>query len=230
MKNPEGAETLESMNLAVWFNQWILNKFRKYLTGDILEVGFGTGNFTKFLNKYKTVWIIDINDEYIRKTKKLVGKKVQVGFGDIEENRYFFENRNFDSIVCLNVLEHVQNDDLALQNLYKLLNNKGKLILLVPSHQFLYGEIDKSIGHFRRYSKLKFERKLEKMGFKIISARRLNLLGAIGWYIAGKILKEKVVKEGKIKIFNLIAPLIVPIEDLFEPPIGTSILVIAEKP
>lgn len=229
MKNSQGTDTLESMNQAAWYNQWTLNKFKDYLTGDILEVGCGIGNFTKFLNIYKTVWAIDINNEHIKKTKKMVDKDIQVGFGNIEKNEYFFKDRNFDSIVCLNVLEHIKNDDMALQNLCKLLKNKGKLILLVPSHQVLYGEIDKSIDHFRRYSKVELTKKLEKIGFKIIYSRKLNFLGAIGWFTAGKILKQNIIKEGNIKIFNILAPLILPLEDLFEPLIGTSILYIAEK-
>lgn len=230
MKGSSAADTLESMSQAVWYNQWTLRKFSQYLRGDILEVGCGIGNFTNTLTRYGDVWAIDIDEKYITQTKLLADGKARVGFGDIEKGLYFFSSRRFNAIVCLNVLEHVKNDDLALNNLFKLLKKGGKLILLVPAHQFLYGEIDRSIGHFKRYDKYIFTKALERIGFRITLLRSINFLGAIGWFLAGKIFKENVVKETNIKIFNFIAPVILPLEDIFEPPIGTSILLIAQKP
>lgn len=224
-----GKQTLESMSQAVWYNQWTVDKFKDFLYGDILEVGCGIGNFIDFLAKFGNVWAIDIEKEYISKIKK-ENIKAKVGVGDIEKGKYFFNGQKFNSIVCLNVLEHIRNDQAALHNLNKLLKNKGKLILLVPAHQFLYGEIDRSIGHFRRYGKEKLHQDLKKAGFKIIKSNRLNFLGALGWFLAGRVLKETIVKQDKIKIFNLIAPLFLKLEGLIETPLGTSILVIAEKP
>lgn len=224
----DSQQTLESMNQAIWYNQWTLKKFAKYLKGDILEVGCGIGNFTSSLTKYGYVVAIDINKNYL-KTFDLPKSKGKAGFGDIEKGEYFFAKQNFDSIVCLNVLEHIENDELALTNLLKLLKPDGTLILLIPAHPFLYGAIDKSIGHFRRYVKKELSERLEKMGFKIIQSRRINFLGAIGWFMAGKILNESKIENKKIKIFNLLAPLFLTAENIIEPPIGTSILIIAKK-
>lgn len=224
-----GQQTLESMNQAVWYNEWILKNFKEFLNGDILEVGCGIGNFTDSLMRYGKVWAIDINQEYIKKTKQKVDGKAQVGFGDIEKGKYFFNGQKFDSIICLNVLEHIKDDDRALNNLFNLLKDKGRLILLVPSHKFLYGEIDRSIDHFRRYNKGDICSKLKKIGFQIDKSRRLNLLGALGWFVAGRILRETVVKKGNIKIFNLVAPLLLRLENLIEPPVGISVLVVAKK-
>lgn len=227
MKN--GQQTLESMSQAQWYNQWTLKKFAEFLHGDILEIGCGIGNFTNELIRYGKVWAIDIDQDYVTKTKQKVDGKAEIGLGDIEKGRYFFSGRKFDSIVCLNVLEHLKDDNSALQNLFALLRPGGKVILLVPSHQFLYGEIDKSLDHFRRYDKAKINLRLKDVGFKVIKSRRLNFLGALGWFIAGKILKQVIVQEGNIKIFNLIAPFVLKTEDLIEPPVGISILVIAKK-
>lgn len=220
---------LESMSQAVWYNQWTLKKFLPYLRGDILEVGCGIGNFTLSLAEYGEVWAIDINKEYIEETKRLIGNKAQIGFGDIERGKYFFGSQKFNSIVCLNVLEHIKDDNLAINNLYKLLKIEGTLILLIPSHQFLYGEIDKAIGHFRRYTELEISEKLKTAGFMILKHRRINFLGAIGWLLTGKIFREATVGYKKIKMFNSVAPFILPLEDLIEPPLATSILVIAKR-
>lgn len=229
MKDTPGGQTLESMSQASWYNRWTLKKFTKYLKGDILEVGCGIGNFTTTLVNYGQVWAIDINNEYIEKTQGKVRGKARVGFGDIEKGKYFFPSRNFDIIVCLNVLEHLEDDVAAGNNLYQLLRKGGKLILLVPAHWFLYGGIDRSIGHFRRYNKRGLIKQLGGAGFKVIGSRNINFLGTLGWFITGRILKEEKIDGKAIKIFNLIAPFFLSLEDVFEPPIGTSILIVAER-
>lgn len=217
------------MSQAAWYNDWIMKKFAKYLQGDILEVGCGIGNFTQSLNNFGNVWAMDIKEEYVTTIKKEVCGKVQVGIGDIEKGNYFFGNQKFDSIVCLNVLEHIKEDDQALNNLFKLLKNGGKLILIVPSHQFLYGKIDRSIGHFRRYDRANLNNLMTHTGFKIINERILNMLGGIGWWFSSKLFRKIIVESGQIRLFNLFAPFILPLEDIIEPPFGTSILVIAKR-
>ena len=229
MKDNLGRQTLESMNQADLYNKWTFDKLKPYLTGKILEIGCGIGNFTETLMLYGQVWAIDINKNYIKQTKNLVGDKVVVGIGNIENGEYFFKHEKFDSIVCINVLEHIENDLQAIKNMNEILKKGGNLILLIPAHPFLFGEIDRSIGHFKRYTKIDILNKLEKNGFKIIKFRQLNFLGAIGWFISGKILKNKTVDKSKIKIFNIFAPIFLKIEDLIEPFIGTSFLIIAKK-
>ena len=229
MKNTHAGKTLESMGQAIWYNIWTMQKFSPYLKGEILEVGCGIGNFTNFLTNYGKLWAIDVEENYIRQTKKLVGGKAEVGFGDIESGKYFFDQKEFDCIVCLNVLEHIKNDEQALKNMFKLLKPNGKLILLVPAHRGLYGVIDEYIRHYRRYEKNELLDTLKKIGFKIFKARKLNLLGAIGWFIAGKLLKDRKVDDKKIKIFNLISPPLLFLENFLEPPVGISILLVVQK-
>ncbi len=224
-----GQRTLESMSQAAWYNQWTVKKFLPYIHGDILEVGCGIGNFTNYLVKLGRVYAIDIKRSYIRETKRLVKDKAEVGFGDIEKGKYFFKKKEFECIICINVLEHIKKDSGALANLHKLLKSKGFLILLVPAHDFLFGKIDEAIGHFRRYDKQKLKEELGGTGFKVISSRRINMLGAIGWWFSSKVFSEKIVSENQIKIFNLIAPFVLPLEDLKEPMFGTSILLVAQK-
>lgn len=225
----QSSKTLESMSQAIWYNRWILQKFAGLVKGDILEIGCGIGNFTKSLTKYGKVTAIDINNDYIEQAKKKVGGYARIGFGDIEKGNYFFKGRVFDTIVCINVLEHIKDDVMALQNIYKLLKPNGILILHVPAHLFLYGSIDAAIGHFRRYEIKKLINNMQSSGFEIDQAKRLNFIGAVGWFIVNKLFRDKEVKETKIAIFNLIAPIFLSLENIFEPPIGTSILVIAKK-
>lgn len=229
MSNNSGAQTLESMSQAVWYNQWLVSKFEKFIKGKILEVGCGIGNFTKMLINYGEVFAIDIDRNHVAKTKKLFENKANVQIGDIENNSVFFNGQKFDSIICLNVLEHIRADKEALKNLHDLLNKDGVLVLIVPAHDFLFGEIDRSIGHFRRYDKTALSELVTDVGFKIINSRTVNMLGGIGWWVASKFFARNKVDENKIKIFNLLAPIILPLEDLFEPPFGTSILMVVQK-
>ncbi len=225
----QSSKTLESMSQATWYNRWTKKQFSNYLTPPILEIGCGIGNFTSFLAKYGHLLAIDINEDYIKEAKKRVQGKAQIGFGDVESGKYFFKERNFSTVVCINVLEHIKDDKAALKNIHKLLATNRILILLVPAHQFLYNLIDQSIGHYRRYERGQLERLLKECNFEIVKIRNLNFLGSIGWFIAGKFFKETQVSEGKIKIFNLISPIFLLLENIFEPPVGTSILVIARK-
>lgn len=227
--NDQSSKTLESMSQAAWYNRWTKDKFSKYLSGEILEVGCGIGNFSSELVRYGQLTCIDINQKYLQEAKNKLGNQAKIGFGDIELGKYFFKAKIFDTIVCLNVLEHIENDQQALSNMNKLLDTKGTLILLVPFHKILFNSIDRSIGHYRRYGKASLIELLDKSNFKITKTRNLNLLGGVGWFIAGRLFKDKSVSEGKIKIFNWMAPLFLFLENIMEPPFGTSILVIAKK-
>lgn len=227
MDKYNGAATLENMSQARFYNKWVFDKFKKHIRGTILEVGCGIGSFTNILCKYGQVFAIDIDRSLIERVD--TNENMKVGFGDIEKGEYFFKDKRFDTVVCINVLEHIRGDSKALQNMYDCLKSGGKLILLVPIYEILYGEIDKSIGHFRRYDPATITQNLSDIGFDIKFKRKLNLLGAIGWFIAGRILKNKQVEEKKIKLFNIISPLFLFFENIFEPVVGTSVLIIAQK-
>lgn len=222
----EPLETLESLSGASWYNNWLVGQFKGYLKGNILEVGCGIGNFTQQLSKYGQVYATDINKKYLSKIKN---ENTKVGFGDIEKGEYFFGKKKFDSIVCINVLEHLKNDRKALKNLSDLLKPGGNLILLVPSHKSLYGEIDKAIFHYRRYGKFELGGLAKKTKLTILNLKRLNLIGGIGWFISGKILKDTKVNKSKIQFFNLIGPMFLFFENFYEPFVGTSLLLIAQK-
>ncbi len=228
MQTP-GHSTLESMSQALWYNRWTTNKFSPYLTGDILEVGCGIGNFTPALAQYGNLWAMDIDHLGLRLTKRFASRSTRVGFGDIEKGKYFFHKRRFDTLVCLNVLEHIKQDARAIKNMYSLLSRGGHLILLVPVYPALYGTMDRAIDHYRRYMPQEIRKTLTRSGFHVVSARKLNFVGAIGWWLSGRVLKRTSVSKRRIALFNRIAPWVLPFENIIEPPFGTSILIIAQK-
>ena len=222
-----GEATLRIMSLATLYNKWLFSTFEKDLGGRILEVGGGIGNFTRLLKAKGEVWSFDINKGYINKLKKIIGDKA--GFGDIENGKYFFGEKTFTGIICLNVLEHIKNDKKALENMNNLLAKDGKLVLLVPAHQAFYGSLDEALGHFRRYSKEGLSKKLALAGFKIYNLRYLNSPGGIGWFINSKVLGRKILSEKQLVVFDKMARPLLSLEKIIEPPFGLSILAVASK-
>jgi SAM-dependent methyltransferase len=224
-----GHITLESMAELGWYNEWLLGRFAPYLRGDVLEAGSGIGTFTKLLARYGRVTAVDVEEHLVRATASVAGPGVRVGRGDLERGQYFFGGDTFDAIVCLNVLEHIERDDVTMSNFARLLRPGGHLALLVPAHMALYGAIDKSIGHYRRYDKARLQMLAERSGLQVVALRRLNLLGAVGWWLSSRLLRNTVVDRRKVRLFNLLAPLALKAESLLEPPLGISLLLIARK-
>lgn len=213
-----GAKTLEIMSKADWYNNWLFEQIKKYLKGDILEVGAGIGNFTSRLKEYGDVVTIDYDPRY-----------KNASYGDIEKGKYFFGNKKFDTIVCMNVLEHIKDDRRALDNMRRLLRKKGRLVLLVPAHSWAYGEMDEALGHFRRYSKKEITKKILDSKFSILNSRYLNWSGLIGWFVNGRIFRRKIIPIDQLGIFDKLARPFLLLEKIFEPPAGLSVLVIGEK-
>ncbi|MFH1452508.1 MAG: methyltransferase type 12, partial [Armatimonadota bacterium] len=105
----------------------------------------------------------------------------------------------------------------------------GRVIIQVPAFMWLYGTLDKADLHFRRYSKSEIVNKVKKAGFKIHKSFYFNFPGIIGWYLSGKVFKDKHFKSGRGKLFNTVIPVIKFVERAVRPPLGLSVFVIAEK-
>jgi hypothetical protein len=129
-----------------------------------------------------------------------------------------------DTVVSLNVLEHIEDDLAALSNMHQLLNGQGNLIVIVPAHQWLYGTMDSSIGHYRRYTKVSLARKLENAGLTVETQFYLNAVGALGWLVNGRLLRQEVPPTGQLAWFNQLVPLLRGVEQRIRPPFGISLV------
>ena len=224
-----GKRGLEIMRNASWYNSWIFSFISPYISGDILEIGGGIGNFTPLLLNNGSVVSIDIKKEYLPKIKKTTRGRAKVGIGDIEKGKYFFGQKKFDTAICLNVLEHINGHKNALKNMYKLLKKDGHLCLLVPTHQFFFGKMDKNLGHYRRYSKNNLKTLVRKAGFEVIMTKYLNPVGGLGWFINSRILKRETVSSKQVRLFDWLARPFLLLEKYYDPPFGLSVLIIARK-
>jgi len=227
-----GHENLEVLSQNCRFNDWMYEQAFSRLRGDVLEVGSGIGTFSEKIVRdfpHSSITLTDLSLNYVRILKqKFCDSNTKVSshkldLSSIEDyEKLGFER--FDSIVAINVLEHVENDEFVLQQLYRMLKNGGTLIILVPCHKFLYNVIDAKIGHFRRYTKSDLESKIKRTQFTIDHMFYFNVLGIIGWYINGNLAKSQEVNRMAAKLFDTIVPLLRYVEKIIGNKIGLSIV------
>jgi glycosyltransferase involved in cell wall biosynthesis len=225
-------QTLQRMKKLHRYNQWIFLKFRPFLGRRVLEVGSGIGNVTKFLLDRELIIATDVEPKYLALLKNTFGKykKFMIEPLDISGTEMeHYRSYHIDSVICFNVLEHIEQDEKPLKNIFDLLESKGRLLLLVPSHPWLYGSLDQHLGHHRRYGKKELKNKLETLGFKVIFLKYFNRIGILGWFLNSKILRRKRLPSFQLRIYNLLVPLL-KLEKFFPLPFGTSLLAVAEKP
>ena len=134
----------------------------------------------------------------------------------------------FDSVICLNVLEHIEDDLFALRQMRDALTSGGRLALLVPAHQFLYGAFDEAVGHFRRYSKTALRKSLLEAGFTLQSLKFFNFAATLPWFINGRLLRRAYLPNEQVNLANNLVPLL-RLEKLIGPPFGISLIAIAQK-
>lgn len=214
------------------YNEWIYNTIKPFLGRRIFEVGCGVGSMTEFLLDGRMVVSVDnsplalkiIQKRFLRETKP------EIFLYDIsDKNNAKLRKYNFDTIVCISVLEHIADDVGALKNSYNLLQKKGRLIVFVPAIKALYGSIDKEDGHFRRYSHRELKGKLEEANFLIERCFYMNLFGIVPWFLHNKILKRQVHPENQLKFLDRFVPFCAFLENIFHPPFGLNLVSICRK-
>ena len=224
--------TLDKMAHVHKYNKLIYDTIRPFLGKTILEIGAGIGNISSLLkNSGEELLILtDYKKDFVvQLTKKFNSdSRIKIMQLDISHDSHIDDTTAVDSIVCINVLEHIKDDVSALKNCNKLLCQKGKLILFVPAMRILYGSLDKSLGHYRRYTKKEVTEKLQIAGFEVISNRYFNIIGVLGWLLSAKILKKNMIPTSHLKLFEIIT-FIAKLEKYVHPPFGLSVLAVGEK-
>lgn len=166
---------------------------------NFLEIGFGSGDMIKSISKFfKTGQGIDSSLEAINVAKKnVLNPNISFKQSNFLEDK--IENK-YQMIIALEVLEHIENDKLALEKIYKMLEDKGQFIMSVPAHQSKWSVLDRWAGHYRRYEKKELISLCESLGFKVIKFYNygfplLNIL----WFIRKRLIKDDKVKISKNK-------------------------------
>ncbi len=211
------------------YRQSIVREFAPYLTGEVAEVGAGIGQVTSLIRQLpqvRSVLAIEPQPEFVAQHRQLCpGHAVLEGtVKDLPPNS------QFDGIVSVNVLEHIEFDREELRSYYRLLApRKGSLCLLVPARPEIYAPIDKDFGHFRRYLRQELREKLESAGFQIQRLYYFNWAGYFAWWLTCKVLKKRTFDAGAVRLYDrVIFPWVFLMESrLMRPPIGQSLIAIA---
>jgi len=224
--------TLSILEEASAYNQWIFDKVKPWLGKSILEVGCGIGNLTGLLLQAGKVVASDINPHYLQRVDEKFGSHPNLN-GVLLWNIHQDLSRNFpvsiDTILCSNVLEHVEDDDAVLSMFYRFLPQGGRLVLLVPALRILYNTLDRELGHFRRYTKRELILKLKRNHFHICSLKYFNFFGIFGWFVDGTLLRRDLLPVEQVRMFNHLVPLMVQMERWVPTLIGQSLIAIGEK-
>jgi glycosyltransferase involved in cell wall biosynthesis len=224
--------TLHRMAALDRYNGFLFEQIRPAIGQRILEVGAGTGNLTRFLFGRDEVVATDVDPRYTELLARRFEQATNISAVTFDlggELPAELAARHFDTILCLNVLEHVADDRAALARLRDRLEPGGRLILLVPAHRGLYGSIDRAIGHYRRYERNELERLLVEGGFEIESLFHVNATSIPGWYLNGRVLRRESVPGIQARLADRLVPLY-RLERRLGIPFGLSIITFARRP
>ncbi|MBI5368370.1 MAG: glycosyltransferase [Planctomycetes bacterium] len=223
-------ETLRVMSRLRRYNEWLWRRIRPYIGQRILEIGAGTGTFTSYLLGREFVAATDINPHYIRILRTRV-RPDEALVDQLDVNQLGATplwERRFDTVICMNLVEHVERDEELLRAACERMPPGCRMIILVPAHPFLFGSLDRAVGHFRRYSRADLTAKIQAAGFELEHLSSFNVFGMAGWFVNGRILRRRRVPLFQARIFDLLVPLL-RWEELLAPAIGISLIAVARK-
>lgn len=221
------------MKRATRYFEWQAAMAKEQLGRRVIEVGCGLGNFTRHLLDRELVIALDVVPDCIAHLQDRFpgARQLQAQCLDVQGPAFLdLARERPDSIVCLNVLEHVRDDARALEHMHAVLRPGGRAVFILPAFESLYGPIDRNLGHFRRYSKRGWRELAARAGFQVKLARYTNSIGLFGWWINAKLLRKTEQSEAQIALFDsLLVPAMSRAERWIEPPFGQSIFTVLEK-
>jgi SAM-dependent methyltransferase len=235
--DPVGTQTLQVLTKAGRFNEWMYHTILPFLQAEILEIGSGLGNISKYAIRDKlTITLSDINPEYQQflKEKFLHSPNVRNVLSiDLQQQDFFNSYKDlkerYDTIFLLNVIEHLKNDAAAIENCHFMLKKGGNLVILAPAYPSLYCRFDKELGHYKRYIRKSLIAAFPKPLFSISHSQYFNFVGIAGWFLFGKVLRKKRIGSDEMSIYEKLVPFFKIIDKLTLKRAGLSVIVTGRK-
>ncbi len=224
--------SLAILSTVYQYNHWIFDTIRDFLGSRVLEVGSGTGNISQFLlNAEKLVCLEPFAPYHVYLTQRFSQhRNVSVLGIPLEEcPKGDAAAGAFDSVVCLNVLEHLEDDAGALAKMRSLLAVGGRVVILVPAAPWAFGSMDAAMGHHRRYSRKNLVSLFRRSGLRVEKAAYMNMPGLLGWWWHGRLLKRSKLSHVSARVFDRVVPFISALERLFPVPAGQSLVVVGRR-
>jgi 2-polyprenyl-3-methyl-5-hydroxy-6-metoxy-1,4-benzoquinol methylase len=232
LKDERGSKILEVIAKADKFNKWMFETIRPYCHGNTLEIGSGIGNISLFFIQHGySITLSDTNEYYIEQLKKNFKDTRIFSIDLVNEDfpeKYARLLQTFDTVVFLNVLEHIDNEKQAIENCRKLLKPGGSLVVLVPAYTFLFSKMDRELQHYRRYTSKRLFSLVSKKKFIVKKVFYFNALGIVAWTY-GKFLGLHSIPSKEMKLFNNLVPLAKFIDKILFKKTGLSVIMVAQK-
>lgn len=232
----EGIDTLSVLANADNLNTWFYSTIKPYCKGRILEIGSGIGNISQhFINNNYDITLSDLRDNYLEALSNRFPKFNPRKFYSLDlvdphfDEKYKDKFDSFDTIFALNVVEHIKDDQQAILNCYKLLKKGGTLIILVPAYQSLYNQFDSELEHYKRYNQKGLSKLFSQATFSIIHKQYFNAAGILGWFVSGRLLKNKLLPEGQVSFYNKLVPLFKITDKILFNKVGLSVITVGVK-
>ncbi len=189
--SPTGAATMSPVMAEMrHYPRYLFDQIAPALGHRILEIGVGFGTYTPWLLERGEVLAADTDAACLtRVCQELACDRlhaVRLDLGDAESVGRCAAFRP-DSVVCINVLEHIADDAAALRGLHGIVEPRGMLALIVPAHQALFGRMDAEAGHHRRYTRAGVRDLVTAAGWHLEWCRYVNALGAAGWWVHNRL-------------------------------------------
>lgn len=191
----DGEQSARIMSEVAEYNLFLYEQAKPYLGGEVLEVGAAAGNFSRMLVDRDRLVISDKEQSYVQQLEQTYKdwdyvKVLRLDPLDLNEAGQAAELANrFDSVVCFNVLEFIQDEARVLNNVMSLLKPGGRLLLMAPAHQALFGTLDKALHHCRRYDEEALRARLQAAGLSVEAVRFFNPTGLFVWWWNGTVRK-----------------------------------------
>ena len=224
---------LEAMAEAANYHRWILDVFKPYLGQHLVEVGAGLGSVSELIVGRHSCQTLSLVEPSEVMYQTLVARARQMNNTRTRVRALASQIKALqepDSVLYINVLEHIEDDEAELRSVRQNLAEAGRVMIMAPALTWLYGRLDARIGHFRRYRKRELEEKLREAGFRILQSNYFDLPGIVPWWIKYRLLRSETMEPRMVRLYDrFIVPPVRRIEVRFPPPIGKNVIVIAEK-
>lgn len=232
MKDETGYQTLEVIAKADKFNQWMFETIRPHCHGNLLEIGSGIGNISRFfIQSGYSLTLSDTDEHYIEQLKNTFPgtNTLSIDLAHVDfPTKYIQLFQAFDTVILLNVLEHIEDEQEAIENCRHLLKPGGSLVVLVPAYSFLFSKMDRELHHYRRYTSKKLFNLVSKKKFNVRKVFYFNAMGISAW-IYGKLLGLHSIPSKEMKLFNNLVPVAKFIDKILFEKAGLSVIMVAQK-
>ncbi len=201
-----GHEVLDALSMTPKFNRWMADTIAPFAGRKVLEIGSGMGNLTRQLCARKDLYLAtERNQEYLEHLGRMFPHRPAVRVCKLDASKpcdFAALGQQVDTVVCLNVLEHIEDHVGALTSIRTVLEPHGRLILLVPNDPRAFGTLDKALGHYRRYTPASLKSVLTETGYDLEDMLRFNRVSMPAWRFTGQVMKSTTLSPVGLRIFD----------------------------